>query len=123
MSNVVNIEIVPSTDTVRVGAGRVEVSLEAVEIHVDSGAGVGPRGPAGPAGPQGPPGSASASYVHDQLVPASVWNVVHNLGYRPGGILIYDSAGDQTSGEVEHLTVNALTVTFTASFGGVAYLS
>lgn len=74
-------------------------------------------------GPDSTPGPAGA-YRHVQSIPAAVWSVVHNLGYRPGGVLVEDSAGDDAwGGEVTHVSDNELTITFGAEFGGKAYLS
>jgi len=63
-------------------------------------------------------------YVHEQGTPASVWVIVHNLGYQPGGFLFVDSA-DTTyeAAEIVHDSVNQSTVTFLDSFGGTAFLS
>lgn len=86
----------------------------------------GASGPPGPPGAPGPPGSLT-SYTHEQILPASTWTIVHNLGFRPS-IQVFDSAGGEAEGTVAHLDVTTLTVTFTsggapASFAGVAYLS
>lgn len=67
-------------------------------------------------------------YRHAQGTPASVWTVEHNLGYRPGGIFVRDSGGDQHHGRVEHLSDNVLTVSFfvggqPVAFSGEAYIS
>lgn len=43
--------------------------------------------------------------------------VTHNLGKYPS-TQIFDSAGDQVEGMISHVSVNELTVTFTASFTG-----
>jgi hypothetical protein len=52
-----------------------------------------------------------------------VWTINHNLGFKPAGVQIFDSGGTEWLGIVEHLDNNTLTVTFTAAFGGVAYVS
>jgi hypothetical protein len=44
----------------------------------------GPPGPTGPQGPQGIPGAAGGQpWVHIQSVPATPWNIAHNLGRHP----------------------------------------
>jgi hypothetical protein len=69
-------------------------------------------------------GSASASsHHHVQGTPQADWDIVHNLGYMPGGILVHDSAGTVVVGEPEHVSVNHLIIHFTAGFSGVADLS
>lgn len=88
----------------------------------------GPAGPAGPAGPEGPAGAAGTAYRHVQGTPASVWTITHNLGYKPGGLTVLDSAGDTHIGQVEYLDVNNLRISFyvagqLAAFSGEAFLS
>lgn len=54
---------------------------------------------------------------------AAVWDIIHNLGYEPAGIFVTDSGGMEWIGEVEHLSINRLTITFKAPFGGTVRLS
>lgn len=69
-------------------------------------------------------GRDGGSYTHLQPIAASVWNVNHNLGYKPGGIFVKDSAGSQWWGDVSHIDNNNLTINFNgASFAGEAYFS
>lgn len=71
-----------------------------------------------------PLADAANGYVHVQSVATSVWTVQHNLGYRPGGITVEDSSGEDWIGfEVQHIDDNELTLTFGGAFGGVAYVS
>lgn len=95
---------------------------EAAALHVVIGEVQGLRGPrgvpgpVGPAGPPGPPGGAR-TYPHDQLLPATIWYVEHNLGRYPS-VTVIDSAGDEVEGEIVHLSLNALEARFTAAFSG-----
>lgn len=82
----------------------------------------GPEGPVGPTGPQGPAGTGSASYVHTQNSAASVWTIVHNLDFQPN-VTVVDSAGSEVEGDIEYVSGSTVQVTFSAAFGGVAYLS
>lgn len=89
----------------------------------------GPQGITGPIGPQGEPGENTVSYYrHVQGVPSSVWEVNHNLGYYPGGIVVRDSSGGLHEGLVEYLDINNITISFfvaglPASFSGEADIS
>lgn len=65
---------------------------------------------------------ASFAYVHDQQVPQSTWTVVHNLNGFPN-VTVIDSASREVEGDVTYDSVNQLTLTFSAPFGGKAYLS
>lgn len=69
-------------------------------------------------------GVSGGNYIHRQAVASSTWTVNHNLGYKPGGILILDSAGTQWFGAVIHIDNNNLILDFNGlTFGGKAYLS
>jgi len=87
----------------------------------------GPQGATGSTGPTGPPGSSggggAAAYVHDQSVPSDTWVIVHNLGYFPGGVIVVDSGGTTVEGSIQFDSANQITITFSAAFGGKAYIS
>lgn len=80
----------------------------------------GPPGPPGPVGPIGPP--AGPGYVHQQDAASSVWVIAHNLGRYPS-VTVCDSSNRKVEGEVRYNSSNAVTVTFTVPFSGVAYLN
>ncbi len=89
----------------------------------------GPQGPPGPEGadgqpgPEGPPGSgADTTYTHNQGVPSPTWVITHNLGRFPS-VSVVDSAGTVQIGDIIYDTANQVTVSFTASFAGKAYLN
>lgn len=62
-------------------------------------------------------------YTHVQSAASSTWSVTHNLGNRPGGVMVVDSAETMVLGDVTHVSDNALTISFSAPFGGKAYIS
>ena len=64
----------------------------------------------------------SGSYIHTQSGSASTWTITHNLGYYPA-VSIVDSGENLVIGDVTYISTNILSVSFTASFGGKAYLS
>lgn len=70
-----------------------------------------------------PPTSDAAHYTHVQTVPSTLWTVVHNLGFNPGGVRVEDGAGIQTVGEVSYVDTTTLTIAFNTPLSGVAYLS
>lgn len=104
------VEIVELVNSVVVDASSVDV----VEIGI--------AGPQGPPGVQGPPGGATASYVHTQASPASVWTIDHNLGFYPN-VTVIDTLGRVVEGEEAYPTVNRVVLTFSAAFSGAAYVS
>jgi len=69
------------------------------------------------------PDASEISYTHTQGVPATVWNVVHNLGYKPGGVYVEDSAGSPNDAAIDHIDSNSLTLTFVGATSGFALLS
>lgn len=69
-----------------------------------------------------------STYRHVQSAPAAVWTIAHGLGYRPGGVEAFSSAGDAIVGRITHLNNNTLTISYfvagaPAAFSGEAYIS
>jgi len=61
-------------------------------------------------------------YSHNQAGAASVWTIVHNLGKHPSAS-VTDSGGNKVFGDEKYIDLNTMTITFTASFSGRAYLN
>ena len=76
-----------------------------------------PEGPPGPVGPAG-----GEAFVFTQSTPQQVWTVDHNLGAYPN-VYIIDTAGEQCEGDVNNVTLNRVTITFSAPFAGQARLT
>lgn len=66
--------------------------------------------------------AADTGYVHTQAEAEAVWEITHNLGKLPS-VVVFDSAEDEVEGKIKHLTVNQLTITFSAAFTGRAILN
>jgi hypothetical protein len=64
----------------------------------------------------------SGSYAHTQSVASATWTITHNLGYRPA-VSVVDSGGNYVIGDVNYISANSLTISFSSPFGGSAYLS
>lgn len=62
------------------------------------------------------------TYRHVQGVAATVWTITHNLACRPS-VTVVDSVGALVVGQVEYLDDNNVRLTFSAAFGGEAYLN
>lgn len=62
------------------------------------------------------------AYIHNQTVPASSWSITHNLNKYPS-VTIVDTANSEIIGEVVYNNNNTLTLTFSASFSGKAFLN
>ena len=82
----------------------------------------GAKGDKGDKGDQGLPGLSGASYMHTQAIPQSVWAISHNLGRYPS-VTVVDSAGSVVVGNIEYVSNNSIVLTFSAAFGGSAYLN
>lgn len=61
-------------------------------------------------------------YVHNQPTASNTWSITHNMRFYPN-VSIVDTALSKVIGEVTYISENALTVTFSHSFAGKAYLS
>jgi hypothetical protein len=70
-------------------------------------------------GPQGPAGGAA--FVYQQVAPATVWTINHNLGYRPS-VELLDAGSQEIDGEVAHPSVNQTVVTLNPASAGLARL-
>jgi hypothetical protein len=62
------------------------------------------------------------SYVHEQQTNQTVWNITHNLGYRPSASII-DYGSNNVEADINFVDVNSLTITFSTPMSGYAYLS
>jgi hypothetical protein len=63
------------------------------------------------------------SYRHYQSTASNVWTITHNLGFRPN-VTVVDSGGTEAiPGTVKYQSDSVVVLTFSASFGGEAYLS
>ncbi len=61
-------------------------------------------------------------FTYVQGVPATVWNIQHNL-YKFPSISVIDSGGTVVVGEYTYIDNNNVTLTFSAAFSGKAYLN
>ena len=98
----------------RPAIGAVVRARSGVDVAVPTGGGA--------VGPPGPPGPSGGSYVHHQAVPTAVWTIVHGLGYFPN-VTVFDTTGDTVEGDVAFPDADTVVLTFSAGFGGTAYLS
>lgn len=73
-------------------------------------------------GQKGDKGEAGGNYTHSQDIPSTTWNITHSLGFYPG-VTVVDSANSVVEGGVQYIDENSLTLSFSAAFGGKAYLS
>lgn len=64
------------------------------------------------------------NHTHIQNTAASTWTINHNLGYKPAGIRVFDSANAEWIGAVTYPDNNNILISFgSAAFAGIAYLS
>lgn len=122
MTTQVNIEQ-PSTVVV-IDQENVDVTVQETSFDVVlADAGVqGPTGATGAQGPAGVAGSSHSTYVHNQNVPASFWDITHNLASYPS-VSVIDSTGGLVVGDISYVSNNRLTITFSGAFSGQAYLN
>jgi hypothetical protein len=65
---------------------------------------------------------AAFSYSYEQQSNSTTWVINHNLGYKPS-VAIMDYGNNNIEGDIVHNSVNRLTITFTSSISGYAYLT
>jgi len=68
------------------------------------------------------PASGDLSYTHNQVVASNIWTIIHSLAKYPS-VSVVDSAGTYIVGDIEYTDINTVTVTFTGSFSGKAFLN
>ena len=61
-------------------------------------------------------------YTHNQGSSSSTWVITHNLGYFPS-VTVVDNGNNVVIGDVSYISANQVSISFSASFGGKAYLS
>ena len=61
-------------------------------------------------------------YEHQQNSASATWNVTHNLGKFPA-VIVKLSDGKQVEAAVSHTNKNSLTITFSSSNSGTAYMN
>lgn len=64
----------------------------------------------------------TSTYIYEQGVAASTWEINHNMGKFPS-VTVVDSAGSVVIGAIDYIDINNLKITFNSSFGGKAYLN
>lgn len=67
-------------------------------------------------------GIGDKNYIHNQGAASNVWNVTHNLGKFPS-VTVVDSGNSVVIGDVNMIDLNNITITFTSSFSGKAYIN
>jgi hypothetical protein len=70
------------------------------------------------------PTEGGAAYAYQRTAPAAaVWTIVHNLGYRPGGVRVTADNGNVYFPVAVDLDENTIRLTFPEPITGWAYLS
>ena len=62
------------------------------------------------------------TYVHTQSVASNTWSITHNLGKFPS-VSVVDSAENLVLGDITYTNNNSLTISFSATFSGKAYIN
>lgn len=66
--------------------------------------------------------AVATTYVHTQIAASAVWSIAHGLGTYPS-VTVIDSGESVVIGDVQYIDNNNLIITFSAAFGGKAYLN
>jgi hypothetical protein len=68
------------------------------------------------------PSDVDKNFVFTQGVAASTWTIAHNLEKFPS-VTVVDSANNVVIGHITYTNTNSLTVSFSSSFSGKAYIN
>lgn len=87
----------------------------------------GDQGIRGIQGIQGLPGAVAVgtgdlTYTHFQAMASDTWVIQHGLAKMPS-VIVIDSSGSECEGSISYDSINQITITFSAAFGGHAYLN
>jgi len=63
-----------------------------------------------------------ANFIFTQSIPSATWTITHNLNKFPS-VSVVDTANQLMYGDTEYIDKNKLTITFSATFSGKAYLN
>jgi hypothetical protein len=69
-----------------------------------------------------PTQGGTPTFIFNQAVAATTWNVNHNLAKFPS-VTVIDTANTVVNGEYEYIDNNNITLKFSAAFAGKAYLN
>lgn len=61
--------------------------------------------------------------VHTQVTSSTVWDVPHELGIKPGGVLVKDVDGNTLHGDITYPADGIVRITFPVAVAGTVYLS
>ena len=67
------------------------------------------------------PSKGEATFVFNQTIPSTVWNINHNLNRFPS-IELVDTAGDLMMTNIDYIDANNIRATFSAATAGQAYV-
>lgn len=62
------------------------------------------------------------SFTYEQMSNAEVWNITHNLGFRPN-VMVIDYGQNDIECDIGYVDVNRIQLTFSDAVSGYAYLS
>jgi hypothetical protein len=62
------------------------------------------------------------SYTYEKQVASTVWNISHNLHFKPN-VIVMDYGSNQVECDIEYVDLDTVTLTFSQAMSGYAYLS
>ena len=68
------------------------------------------------------PSDVDKNFVFTQGVASNTWTINHNLEKFPS-VTVVDSADNVVIGSITHTNINSLTVSFSSTFSGKAYIN
>ena len=114
----IKVEIIDQSEDVTVSPIAQSVLITSVGVQGATGA----AGATGATGATGAAGVSHATFIYNQNVPASVWDITHNLAAYPS-VAVIDSTGGLVFGEINYVSNNRIIMTFSGAFSGQALLN
>lgn len=62
-------------------------------------------------------------YTYEQGSPSTTWTITHNLGRIPPSASVIDSVGNLVIGDILHVNINKMIITFDSPFSGKVYIN
>jgi len=74
------------------------------------------------AGPPGPRGASAIGFTFNQPTESDSWVINHNLGFAPS-VQVFNAGGLEVIGEIHHISINQVVISFNTPMSGSARLS
>ncbi len=100
----------------------ISKSIQTGVTSIEAGEGISIDQPTGNVKISAEGGTGDKTFLFQQVVPSSNWTIIHDLDKFPS-VSVVDSSNDTVQGLVTYISKSEITINFSASFSGKAYLN